>query len=443
LSKSAEERDRKLEGRKMKKLITVAVAVIVVGVGAILLNSVNSTNEGNQFELAEVTKGDIENLVTCTGTLSAVGTVEIGTQVSGTVAEVHADFNDEVRAGTILAVLDTTMLKASVMDARAGLLSARAQYDLAVAEYEQNLPLAEKGFISDKEFLPYEYAVRTREAQVKSAEAILERAEANLGYAVITSPIDGTVIQRTVEPGQTVAASLSTPVLFVIAADLSEMEIHAQVDESDIGQIEVGQEVRFTVQAYPDDTFEGVVRQVRLQPETLQNVVNYTVVVDAPNESARLLPGMTATVDFIVEQRKDVLLVPNTALRITPTEEMVAAARKQMEERRGAQPGPAGEAGEHSTTSSQGQMVNRGSMPLMPFGGESDRKVVWYMDDSGSIRLEPVRTGATDGKFTEIVASRLVGPGTQVIKSLTAAGQAAAESGSSGSAGRPPGFRMF
>jgi HlyD family secretion protein len=427
----------------VKRFSIIAVAAVAVGLGAFFLRAVSGADDQQMYEYAEVSRGDIENVVTCTGTLSAVGTVDIGTQVSGTVAEVNVDFNDEVRAGTILAVLDTTMLKASLMDARASLLSAEAQYDQAVAEYKQNLPLAEKGFISESEFLPYEYAVRTREAQVKSAKAMLARAQANLGYAVIRSPIDGTVIQRTVEPGQTVAASFSTPTLFIIAADLAEMEIHALVDEGDIGQVETGMSVRFTVQAHPDDVFEGVVRQIRLQPEAVQNVVNYTVVVDAANEAGKLLPGMTATVDFIVEQRNDVLLVPNAALKIVPTEDMLAAIRKRMEERRGASPGPVGEAGEHSTARSQGQMVNRGDMPLASSGaGQSGFKAVWYLED-GEIRPERVKVGATDGKYTEIVSSQNLREGTAIIKSLTAAGQAAAGGGQSEQGRRPPGFRIF
>jgi HlyD family secretion protein len=427
----------------MKKIIIIAAAVIVIGFGALYLRRANGSGENPLYEFAEVTRGDIENIVTCTGTLSAVGTVEIGTQVSGTVARVFVDFNDEVRAGTILAVLDTTLLKASVMDVQAGLLSAAAQYEQALAEYDQSLPLTEKGYLSEKEFLPIEYAVKMRAAQVKSSEAMLERARANLGYAVIRSPIDGTVIQRAVETGQTVAASFSTPTLFVIAANLSEMEIHAAVDEGDIGQIETGQEVRFTVQAHPDEAFKGIVRQIRLQPETIQNVVNYTVVVDAPNEAGLLLPGMTATVDFIVEQRVDVLLVPNSALRIAPTEEMMLAAREQMEERRGARPGPVGEAGGHGAAGSQGQTVNPGMMPLSPFGGETGRKMVWHMDDAGNIGLEPVRVGATDGKYTEIVSARSIEEGTRIIKSLTPSAQSEAGSGSSRSSGRPRGFRIF
>jgi HlyD family secretion protein len=329
------------------------------------------------------------------------------------------------------------------MDAQAGILSARAQYEQALAEYDQSLPLAEKGYMSEKEFLPIEYAVKTRAAQLKSAEAMLERSQANLGYAVIRSPIEGTVIQRTVEPGQTVAASFSTPTLFVIAANLTEMEIHAAVDEGDIGQIEIGQDVHFTVQAYPDGVFEGIVRQIRLQPETVQNVVNYTVVVDAPNEGGQLLPGMTATVDFIVEQRIDVLLVPNAALKLVPTEEMMLAARSRMQERRGARPEPVGEAGGQSTAGSQGQMVNSGTMPLSPFGGQTDRKIVWYVDDEGNMGLEPVKVGATDGKYTEIVSARSIEEGSRIIKSLTWTVQSDAAGGSSGTSGRPPGFRLF
>jgi HlyD family secretion protein len=425
----------------MKKVIIAAAVVIVVVIGVFYLRSVRSADNNPNYEFAEVTRGDIENVVTCTGTLSAVGTVDIGTQVSGTVAEVRVDFNDHVRAGDVLAVLDTTMLKASVMDARAGLQSAKAQYDEAVAEYDQSLPLIEKGFMSDKDFLPIEYAVKTRGAQVMSAEALLLRAEANLSYAVIRSPIDGTVIQRTIEPGQTVAASLQTPTLFIIAEDLSKMEIHADVDESDIGRIKTGMDVRFTVQAYPEETFTGKVRQIRLQPETVQNVVNYTVVVAAANDRGLLLPGMTATVDFMIEQRHDVLLVPNAALRLVPTQDMLAAARKQMEERRGAQPGPAGEAGGHSAAGSQEQASGSGMMPLGTPGNNPDRKVIWYVDETGDIRLEPVKVGATDGKNTEIVSSRDLKEGMQIIKSVKDGAEAG--TGSAQSQHRPPGFRLF
>ncbi|MCK5119980.1 MAG: efflux RND transporter periplasmic adaptor subunit, partial [Candidatus Latescibacteria bacterium] len=295
----------------MKKIIGILVIVSLFGVGIHYFRAGNGAKEEGPYQFAEITRGDLENLVSSTGTLKAVSTVEIGTQVSGTIDRIDVDFNDAVRKGQVLAVLDTALLKVAVLDAQAGVARAQAQHEQARAEYERNRALFEKGHLSEKEFLPIRINVRITGAAVQSAKASLERAQINMNHATIRSPIHGTVIQRNVEPGQTVAASFSTPTLFIIAEDLSQMEIYAAVDESDIGQIKEGQSVRFEVQAYLDETFSGTVRQIRLQPAISENVVNYTVVVDAANEENLLLPGMTATVDFVVEARKAVLLIPN------------------------------------------------------------------------------------------------------------------------------------
>ncbi|MCK5597812.1 MAG: efflux RND transporter periplasmic adaptor subunit, partial [Candidatus Eisenbacteria sp.] len=286
-----------------------------------------------RFEFVEVERGDIENIVSSSGTLSAVGTVDVGTQVSGTIARILADYNETVRAGQVLAVLDTTMLSASVRDARAGVVRARSLHDQAVRDYDREQDLHENDLISDAQLSDTQTSVETARAGVLSAEASLDRSRANLRYAVIRSPIDGTVIMRNMEPGQTVAASFSTPTLFVIAEDLSEMEIHALVDESDIGAIREGQSVRFTVEAYMDEEFTGVVRQIWLQPQTVQNVVMYTVVVDARNDRGLLYPGMTATTDFLIDERHDVLMVPNAALKLRATPGMFEEMRATMEAR--------------------------------------------------------------------------------------------------------------
>jgi HlyD family secretion protein len=272
----------------MKKWIIIGLAVVIVAVVVWQLAGRGGSEVAGRFEFAEVERGDIENVVSSSGTLSAVGTVEVGTQVSGTIAHILVDYNEPVRAGQVLAVLDTTMLSASVRDARAGLVRARALHDQAVRDFERERDLHANELISDAQFSDTRTAMETAHASVLSAEATLDRSRANLRYAVIRSPIDGTVIMRNIEPGQTVAASFSTPTLFVIADDLSQMEIHALVDESDIGSIREGQSVRFTVEAYIDDVFEGVVRQVWLQPQTISNVVMYTVVVDAVNETGLL-----------------------------------------------------------------------------------------------------------------------------------------------------------
>jgi HlyD family secretion protein len=268
-------------GRVAKWAIIIAAAAIAVCV-AVWAIFLRGGEKEEIYQTAKVSRGNIENTVTCTGTLSAVGTVQVGTQVSGAIDHIFVDFNDRVTKNQVLAVVDTTQLAAAVVDAEANLANASALYQQALAEYKRNLPLAEKGYVSPEEFLPVETTVKTREATIKSASASLERARANLRNAVIRSPIEGTVISRAVESGQTVAASFSTPTLFVIASDLSQMEIMVSVDEGDIGQVKQGQTARFTVQGYPDETFHGLVRQIRLQPGTVSNVVTYTVVVTAP-----------------------------------------------------------------------------------------------------------------------------------------------------------------
>lgn len=294
-----------------------------------------------QYLFATVTRGALENLVSSTGTLAALETVEVGTQVSGTIARIEADYNDHVRKGQVLAVLDQALFTAQVNEAEANVAKARAALAQAEDEYRRNRPLAEKGFLSAQEFLPISTGVDTARAALAAAEAALARTRTNLAYTVIRSPIDGTVIKRSVEAGQTVAASLNTPTLFVIARDLAQMQIEANVDESDIGQIRNGQPVRFTVQSYPTETFQGVVSQIRLQPQTISNVVNYTVLIDAANDRGLLLPGMTATVDFVISRVENALLVPNAALRFQPangaegTAATPAAARGATDDRTG------------------------------------------------------------------------------------------------------------
>ena len=433
----------------MKRLIgrktIVPAAVIVAACLAILyLTSAKEEKKKAQYEFGDVTKGDLENIVTATGTLSAVGTVEVGTQVSGTLARILADFNDKVHKGQVLAVLDTTLLHAAVMDAQAGLMSAEAQYEQARSEYERDLPLSQKGYITEEEFLPVRIAVQTREAGLNSAKAALDRARANLRYAVIRSPIDGTIIQRNNEPGQTVAASLSAPTLFIVAENLSDMQILASVDETDIGQIKDGQVARFTVQADPDQKFEGTVSQVRLQPQTVQNVVNYTVVVNARNDKGLLLPGMTATVDFLIDQRSDVLMVPNAALRIVPTKEMVAEVR-------GSSPRRSGASGDSSRW--RRNAGNTGSSDASQFAGATRRpggsgrgnhKPVWYVDANGHLKMTIVQTGMTDGRTTELVSGRDIREGMKVITSLGQSGTAnSSQQGGQQQRGGPPRMRLF
>jgi HlyD family secretion protein len=309
----------------MSRKIWIGVIIVAAVAGGITLWTRGATGpsetkdpEAGTLQHQAVTRGDLETLVSSTGTLVAVGTVDIGTQVSGTIDRVLVDFNDRVSRDQVLAVLDLSLFEAAVDEARAGLIQAQARLKQARAELTRNRTLFESGNLSAQEYLDLETTVELNRAGALSAEATLNRARSNLDNATIRSPIDGTVITRNIEAGQTVAASYSTPTLFVIAEDLSRMQIEADVDESDIGLIRQDQRVRFTVQAYPDEVFDGVVTQIRLNPKTVSNVVTYTVMVDADNREGRLLPGMTATTDFVVARADAVLLVPNAALRFRP-----------------------------------------------------------------------------------------------------------------------------
>jgi HlyD family secretion protein len=270
---------------------------------------------GSQWKTGAVKQGPMEITVACTGSLKAVGTVEVGTEVSGTIDRVLVDYNHRVRKGQVLAELDLELFQNAVDEAKAKQMAADALYRQALSEYNRNRPLHEQGHLSDQEFLEYQTTLATCLADLQSGKAALAKAQTNLRKARILSPIDGTVIERKIEAGQTVAASYSTPTLFILAEDLARMEIEADVDESDIGQIRKGQKVRFTVQAYPEKEFDGEVGQIRLNPTEESNVVTYTVVVSAPNPEGLLLPGMTATADFIIDEMGSALLVPNAALQ--------------------------------------------------------------------------------------------------------------------------------
>ncbi len=396
----------------MKKILyAIGIIVVVVAIGLVIFSAASKKSTNGKYTFDKITRGDLINTVSSTGTINAVSTVEVGTQVSGIIDKLNVDFNDRVRKGQLLAVLDTVLLKTALMDAQANLEKAKAMLEQATADYNRNLPLFEKGLISEAEFLPIKIQLKTQRANLTSAQAAFERAQRNLKYAFIHSPINGTVIQRNVEEGQTVAASFQAPVLFIIAEDLAKMEIHAQVDESDIGLIKEGQRVTFTVQAYPDKTFHGVVRQIRLQPTTIQNVVNYTVVIDAANNDNLLLPGMTATVDFIVEERKDVLLVPNTALRFQPSQQAMQEFFDQAKKRMEAAP-----------DSVKNKLPNMASVPPGANSTKSrpkDAAAVWYLDENNRLAMAPFKAGITDGKLTEVVISRDLKEGMQVIVGMS------------------------
>ena len=398
--------------KRKKSLIWTVIILGLAGAAYGIFGALNGNGKA-QMQYGTVVRGDLENTISCSGTLSPVTTVDVGTQVSGTIDRVFVDYNDLVKKGQLLAVLDTFLLKASLLDAEAGVEKAEAMLEQARADYARGEQLHEKNMISDADYLTLEISVKSQNASLKSAEASLARARSNLDYAYVYSPIDGTVIEKNIEEGQTVAASLSAPTLFLIAEDLSHMEILADVDESDIGEIKVDQDTRFEVPAYSDKTFTGKVIQIRLQPEDVSNVVTYTVVIDAVNEEGLLLPGMTATVDFITEQKTDVLLVPNAALRIQPTEDMLAAAQKKRQQERP----PLADADSTATNSPRGPRP--GMMPGANGKRPENMSLVWFLDSDGKLSMEPVMTGMTDGSNTEIVRTRSLGEGIQIVTAVT------------------------
>ena len=316
----------------MKKLriskIWIAVVVIVIVAVAAWAMSGGKKEEDINFKEEKVALKTLQNSVTATGTIEAVTSVTVGTQVSGIVNKLYVDYNSQVKKGQVIAELDKTNLLSELNTAKANLDSVQSSLNYQAANMELYKTLYKKGLVSADEYENALLTYRQAKEQVASSKENVQRAQTNLGYATITSPIDGTVISKSVEEGQTVAASFNTPELFTIAKDLTNMQVVANVDEADIGGVKEGNRVTFTVDAYPDDTFEGTVKQVRLEATTTNNVVTYEVVISAPNADLKLKPGLTANVTIYTQERSGVLAVANKALRFTPTKETVGKDMK-------------------------------------------------------------------------------------------------------------------
>jgi len=394
-----------------KKRVIILVAVILLIAALVLIFTRKRAQDQEKYTMTKIDRGDLESVVSSTGTLGAVTTVQVGTQVSGRIAKLYTDFNQTVKKGDLLAMLDTSSLLMAVSEAESSHEKAKAQLKQAKQDLERMQYLFKENIKTkndlEQALVNYELASAT----LKSAQSNLERTRINLGYASIFAPIDGIVIARNIDVGQTVAASFSSPTLFLIANDLSKMQILANVDESDIGQIKEGQEVRFTVQAQPNRSFSGRVSQIRLEPTTIQNVVNYTVVINVANQDGLLLPGMTATIDFLVGQAKNVLRVANAALRLKPNQEMREELMKQFAARAGAHGSPAG------------SPPGTGGFPRGANGNGNGRRpkdvgVLWYFDASGKLKMARVKTGISDGQLTE-VRSEEIKEGMEVIKTVT------------------------
>ena len=305
-----------------RKRILIAAAVVIAAI-VLWLVLRPSKGEGITLETTPTSRITIRNSVTATGTVEPVTEVEVGTQVSGIIDRLYVDYNDVVKAGQLIAEMDKVTLQAELESAQAELANCKAEYDYQTKNYARTKALHEKALVSDQEYDDATYLYEKSRATYDQAKAAMVKVERNLGYATITSPIDGVVISRAVEEGQTVAAGFETPTLFTIANDLTQMQVIADVDEADIGQVADGQRVEFTVDAYPDDMFSGTVEQVRLEATTESSVVTYEVVITAYNPDLKLKPGLTANVTIYTLEKEQALAVPTKALRFVPDAELL------------------------------------------------------------------------------------------------------------------------
>ncbi len=317
-----------MTNKKKKLIICISVAIAIIAAVTIFMRSNKRQPITIIYETAKVERATISNSVTATGTIEPVNKVEVGTQVSGIISKIYVDYNSIVKKGQVIAELDKINLESELASAKANLASSKSELDYQETNYKRMKALHDRGFISDDDFdiadLSYKKA---KEAYLVQLQTV-QKAQTNLGYATITSPIDGVVLSKDVEEGQTVAASFSTPTLFTIARDLTDMQVVANVDEADIGNVRDGQRVTFTVDAFPDDTFEGRVKQVRQQGEEESNVVTYEVVISAPNNDLKLKPQLTANVNIYTEEIENVVSVPAKALRFSPSKEMMNDGEK-------------------------------------------------------------------------------------------------------------------
>lgn len=312
---------------KKKWMIIIACVVVLAAIVYALMGGKKEAPVMD-YETARVEKATIGNSVTATGTIEPVTKVEVGTQVSGIIDKIYVDYNSVVHKGQIIAELDKTNLMSELNSAKSNLAGAKSDLDYQRANYKRIKALYDKELVSGNEYDTALLSLRQAESTYAQRKEAVSKAQTNLGYAIITSPIDGIIISKAVEEGQTVAASYSTPTLFTIAQDLTDMRVIADVDEADIGEVEVGQRVSFTVDAYPGETFEGQVTQVRLEATTESNVVTYEVVISASNKDLKLKPGLTANVTIITLERNNIVSVPTKALRFTPTKEMLNPGEK-------------------------------------------------------------------------------------------------------------------
>lgn len=389
---------KKIKPLHRKMLISVTGLIVIVVATFAYISWQNSVKD-YVFETEIVKKGSVSNTITATGTLEATNTVVVGTQVSGVIEKLYVDFNSVVKKGQLIAELDKSTLQSSLENAQADLDNAQAEYDYQYANYKRMKILFDKEFIAQSDFDLAVYNFKKSEASVKSAKANLDRSARNLSYATIYSPIDGIVLNRAVEAGQTVAASMNTPELFTITNDLVEMQVEANIDEADIGLVKEKQRVEFTVDAFPDLNFKGEVSEIRLQPNESSNVITYIVIITVSNPDLKLKPGMTASITTYVEEANDVLIVPGKTTRFNPDRQLLDDYMGSMREQQNQQPNDLSIKGGESRPKPP-----RETMQEL----DDSHKIVW-VKNGGSIHPVIIEVGIDDDSNIEVISGVVEG----------------------------------
>jgi HlyD family secretion protein len=407
---------------KRKRLIIFGIIIIAVALLVFALKPFAKKESATSFETVKVEKGNISNTVTATGTIQALKTVNVGTQVSGILQHVYVDFNYNVKQGQILAKLDETPLQTQLDQSQSAVNQAQAQLNYQEATYNRLKVLYDKKLISQSDYDQAVFNYENSKGSLSNAKSALARAKVNLDYATITSPIDGVVLNRAVEEGQTVAASFSTPTLFTIVNDLTQMQVQTSVDEADIGKVKKDQRVEFTVDAYPDMKFEGTVSEVRLQPVTTNNVVTYVVILSAPNPDKKLMPGMTASSTIYVEEKKETLTLSGKAVRFTPDTEYMKKMFTAMQKSGKMPKMPAGAAtgmGAAPASMPAGQMTQgfpSAGMSMPGMKQDPKTKTVWLKDGKMGLRPGIIKIGVDNGSTVEVISG--LKEGDEVIISM-------------------------
>ncbi len=420
---------------KKRTLIIIGIVAVIAIVTILALKPFSKKEVAVNFNTIKVEKGNISNTVTATGTIQAIKTVNVGTQVSGIILHIYVDFNDHVKQGQLLAKLDETPLRTQLAQSQSAVDQAVSQLHFQESTYNRLKVLYDKQLIAQTDYDQALYNFENSRAALANAKSALDRAQVNLAYATITSPIDGVVLNRAIEEGQTVAASFSTPTLFTIVNDLTQMEVQTSVDEADIGKIIDGQRVEFTVDAYSDMKFEGTVSQVRLQPVTTNNVVTYVVILHAPNPDKKLMPGMTASATIYVEEKTNTLLLSGKAVRFTPDQAYLMKMFAKMKSSGSMPKMPSGApAGGMSQNIPAGQsMPAPGMMPGLA-NADPKMKTVWVKDDKMGLHPVMLKIGIDNGSSVEVLSG--LKEGDEVIVSTGDDTKSAAKKTNNG----PPGF---